>query len=243
MKDHTLTPVMEDYIETILQLIKRNQVARVSDIAEKMKVAMSTVTNALKNLTRKKLINYAPYSTVSLTPTGKKIAEQVLRRHEILTNFFYDILSVPPDVATENACRIEHHIDNILLERLVKFAEFVESCPSIGLEWKENIGYVCQHGFVNGARRCTECELAKDKMRASDLIGLEKLKPGQKGKIERLPKSGGIVRRMLDMGVTPGSIITVDRIAPLGDPIEIKVRGYHLSLRKEEAASIFVYPL
>ena len=47
-------------------------------------------------------------------------------------------------------------------------------------------------------------------------------------------------KRIADMGVVPGTPVEVERIAPLGDPIDIKVKGYHLSLRKKEAAAITV---
>lgn len=69
---------------------------------------------------------------------------------------------------------------------------------------------------------------------------LNELSPGTKGKIARIGANGPLRRRILDMGMVPGVEIVVKGVAPLGDPIEILVRGYHLSLRKQEAASIFV---
>jgi Fe2+ transport system protein FeoA len=72
---------------------------------------------------------------------------------------------------------------------------------------------------------------------------LKDLKPGEKGKITRVSGQALIRRRILDMGLIPGSDIEMQRVAPLGDPIEIKIKGYHLSLRKSEAASIYVEPI
>lgn len=69
---------------------------------------------------------------------------------------------------------------------------------------------------------------------------LSELKRGDRGKIVKIGGKGGIHRRLLDMGLVSGSDIEMQRVAPLGDPIEIKVKGYNLSLRKEEAASIQV---
>lgn len=71
-------------------------------------------------------------------------------------------------------------------------------------------------------------------------ISLNNLKPKQKGKIIALKGSGAVHRRLLDMGLVKGSVIEVERVAPLGDPIEVKIKGYDLSLRKEEAANIIV---
>jgi Fe2+ transport system protein FeoA len=69
---------------------------------------------------------------------------------------------------------------------------------------------------------------------------LKELKPGKKGKIVKILGSGSIRRRILDMGVVPGAEIEMERVAPLGDPIEVKIKGYHLSLRKNEAANIHI---
>jgi len=69
---------------------------------------------------------------------------------------------------------------------------------------------------------------------------LKELRPGQKGIIEGLGKQSTLRKRIIDMGLTIGTEIKVIKLAPLGDPIEIKVRGYQLSLRLNEAAEIFV---
>lgn len=67
---------------------------------------------------------------------------------------------------------------------------------------------------------------------------LKELKPGQKGRVTSIGATGPMKRRIMDMGVTPGVEIKVIKMAPLGDPIEVNIRGYELSLRKEEAAQI-----
>ena len=69
---------------------------------------------------------------------------------------------------------------------------------------------------------------------------LKELKPGEKGKITKVSGTGSVRRRILDMGVVAGAEIELERKAPLGDPVEVKIKGYHLSLRKEEAANIYV---
>lgn len=64
------------------------------------------------------------------------------------------------------------------------------------------------------------------------------LKPGQSGVVDSLTAEGAVKRHFLDMGITKGVCITVERIAPFGDPIAVRLRGYSLSLRQEEAAKI-----
>jgi len=69
---------------------------------------------------------------------------------------------------------------------------------------------------------------------------LSELEPSEKGRIIRVGGKGGIRRRLLDMGVVTGAVVEVQRVAPLGDPVQIKVKGYDLALRKEEAEKIQV---
>ncbi len=69
---------------------------------------------------------------------------------------------------------------------------------------------------------------------------LRELKPGEKGKITKMTGTGSIHRRLLDMGVVKGAEVEMERTAPLGDPVEVKIKGYHLSLRRDEAANIYV---
>ena len=69
---------------------------------------------------------------------------------------------------------------------------------------------------------------------------LSELKPGQRGMISRVSGGGQTHRRILDMGVVPQTKVEVERVAPLGDPMEVRIKGYHLSLRKEEAANVYV---
>ncbi len=69
---------------------------------------------------------------------------------------------------------------------------------------------------------------------------LKELRMGGHGKVVKVTGGGIVHRRILDMGITKGTDIEMERLAPLGDPVEVKVKGYHLSLRKEEAANIYV---
>lgn len=70
---------------------------------------------------------------------------------------------------------------------------------------------------------------------------LKDLKPGEKSIITNvLGDKGAVKRRLMDMGVTRGAEVTVRKVAPLGDPIEVNIRGYELTLRKSEAENIIV---
>ena len=67
---------------------------------------------------------------------------------------------------------------------------------------------------------------------------LDELKPGQSGVIETIGGEGALRRRLLDMGLTPKTRVAVRKVAPMGDPIELALRGYVLTLRKEDASKI-----
>ena len=69
---------------------------------------------------------------------------------------------------------------------------------------------------------------------------LRDLKPGDRGVVSKVMGEGAIKRRLMDMGITKGAEILVRKVAPLGDPIEVNLRSYELSLRKSEADNIMV---
>ena len=71
-------------------------------------------------------------------------------------------------------------------------------------------------------------------------MNLAKMKPGERARITKIGVTGPLKRRLMDMGVLVGEEVKVEKVAPLGDPIEITVKNYNLSLRKKEAEGISV---
>ena len=74
----------------------------------------------------------------------------------------------------------------------------------------------------------------------SALVTLDTVKVGERVRLCKVNAKGDLHKRLIEMGMLPGAILGVERVAPLGDPIDIKIRGYHLSLRKAEAALLSV---
>jgi len=74
----------------------------------------------------------------------------------------------------------------------------------------------------------------------AESIRLHLLKPGQRATITRINGASALRRRFIEMGIVKGETILIERHAPLGDPVEYLIKGYHLALRKEEAAQIEV---
>ena len=151
-----LSENLEDYLETILVLQNENAVARVKDIAEKLGVLSGTVTSALRSLSDKKLINYKPYSFITLTKKGEIIAREVLRRHTVVKDFLQCVLLLDEVKAEENACRMEHSMDKVAINRLVQFIEYIYQCPRTGEEWISNFNnFFAQDKIVEA--NCPDC--------------------------------------------------------------------------------------
>ena len=243
-----LSASLEDYLEAIFRIVQEKQAARAKDIGKHLEVSRSSVTGALHALADRELINYAPYDVITLTDKGQALAEDVVRRHEVLRDFFVKVLTADAKEAEAAACSMEHSIPETILERFMEFVEFVERCPRGGSKWIKGFGYYCEHGEKAG--NCEKCvQLVLDEVRSKSVkelaetqeqMSLAEIKPGGKAAIVRIAGSGSIRRRLLDMGATAGTLVEVERVAPLGDPIEVKIKGYHLTLRKEEAKRIEV---
>ncbi len=121
-----LTESMEDYLEAIAELIALNGHAHTKEIAEKLNVKMPSVSGALRQLVQAGYIHYNTHYPVQLTPTGKEIADEVVRRHAVLKKFFVDILGLSPEKASETACRLEHAVDEETVARFTLFSEAIE---------------------------------------------------------------------------------------------------------------------
>lgn len=150
-----LSASLEDYLEVIFHLERSNRVARAKDIADQMNVQRASVTGALKALAGRGLINYSPYSYITLTPIGRDIARDVIHRHEALKDFFITALHLGPEQAEANACRIEHAIDPEAIDRIVHFLKFLKLCPRVGEDWFEAFNRYCQQGIQSS--NCEAC--------------------------------------------------------------------------------------
>ena len=243
----SLTASLEDYLEAIFHVAAEKGAARAKDISKRMKVNSSSVTGALRALADRGLVNYAPYDIVTLTSKGTRMAEDVIRRHEVLRDFFVKVLAVDEAEGEEGACKMEHAVPRNILERLVQYIDFLDACPRAGSKWVSGFGHYCHHG--ENAEDCEECisscmdELKQKRQESADggtTVALMEMKPGQKAKIVKIKGRGSTNKRIVDMGVEPGTMIEVERVAPLGDPVDVKVKGYHLSLRRDEATGITV---
>ncbi len=117
---HRSNESMEDYLETILMLQKSKGSVRSIDIANELNFTKASVSVAMKNLREKEYITVADTGYITLTKSGMKIAESVLERHTLLTEWLISI-GVKESVAKEDACKIEHDLSDETFAAIKKY--------------------------------------------------------------------------------------------------------------------------
>ena len=150
---------MEDYLEQIYLLQQQDKVARAKDLAERLGITKGTVTSTLKNLSSRGLIDHQPYSYITLTPAGEELALEIIRRHEVLSDFFGSVLRLDPESAEANACRVEHAVDEDLMERLVAFLDYLRKCPQVSDDFGSQFEAFFKRGGVGDCSQCQGCGL------------------------------------------------------------------------------------
>lgn len=243
-----LSESLEDYLETILIMIRDKNSVRPKDIAEALKVTGPSVTVALKSLAQKKLINYAPYEFITFTTAGEQIAQEVYSRHIRLRSFLRDILQVNPERANQVACRIEHAMPNDIIDKLVRFATFIEDCPRGGKEWISRFEQVCN--LDNNCHDCQDCshQVQQRVQKLQEVIALQKsrqlplneLESGQKGTIARINLSGEPLHQLLQTGATLGTLVEVDKASVQGSSLYLRIKGSYLNMTVEDAQLVLI---
>lgn len=237
----SVTGALQDYLKTILSLVRDHGFARVRDIAAARQVKAGSVTPALKRLADLGLVTYSQREYVGLTPNGEAEARRVFARHTLLTRFFAEVLRMPPEAATREACAMEHTLSPEAMDRLARFFEFLQVCQKNERSWLESFhdcplvqaeaGHCDRDGDCGG--RCATSA-------AESPLSLASLKPGESARVRQVNARGPARQRLLDMGLLPDVVVQVERLAPTGDPVWISLDGSHLAVRRGEAAAVLV---
>ena len=235
----SLSSSFEDYLEAIFTIVAKNKVARSKDIAEKLNVKRPSVTGALKALAEKGLVNYQPHSYITLSKEGEKIARWVDERHNVLKELFTDVLKLPETESEKAACYMEHGMNATVFKSLRSLLMAVKNNDELaGLLQKEmdaeklNVDYDMLFMSITGGKGNGCLDIPASTLNA--------LASGEAGTIERIVGNDALKKRLREMGITAGQEVRVVKSAPLDDPIEIKVRNYNISLRREEANNILI---
>ncbi len=134
---------------------------------------------------------------------------------------------------------MEHCLTDDAMNRLVRFFEFVGSCPNVTDSFRDCQTVLGARGLSEKRRISSSCMLCTKKEEVSGM-SLADLSPGQSAVVTHVGASGALRQRLLDMGILPSTTINLERSGPGGDPLWIRCQGAHLALRRSEAKTIHV---
>jgi DtxR family transcriptional regulator, Mn-dependent transcriptional regulator len=227
----------QDYLKAIYGLAKNGDLVSTTEISHKLDVAPASVTEMLKKLAEEGYINYSPYHGSTLTDKGLQQAQRVTRKHRLLETFLADVLHIGKDKVHVEACKMEHALSDEAEESLCRLLKHPYTCADDGKTIP-----ACDLPFSN----CEECiklhsqGLEEVGRRNKNLTSIRDLKGGIYGKVSFIRGEHKVLQRLLDMGLTPGTRLKVERVAPMDGPVEVSVRGSKLALGQDIACNVFV---
>jgi DtxR family transcriptional regulator, Mn-dependent transcriptional regulator len=130
-----LSESLQDYLEAVYWLVRRDRVARMKEIAAMMGVGKSSATGAIQALAERGLVNYDPYRFITLTAKGRTLGRYLVQRHGVLKRFLMEVLAVPEAEAERVGCKMEHAIKGDVLDRFVRFLNFLEHRSETNGSW------------------------------------------------------------------------------------------------------------
>jgi len=124
---------IEEYLEAIYDIQEmEKRVAKTSDLAKKLKIKPSSVTEMLAKLSNQGYVEYQPYYGATLTPKGEEVARKIKRYYRIFTKFFRDFLGVDESEAKKLSCELEHHVNDEIVEKVCELisneCDFCDVC-------------------------------------------------------------------------------------------------------------------
>jgi DtxR family transcriptional regulator, Mn-dependent transcriptional regulator len=227
----------EEYLEALYNLTQNNSAAGTSDISRKLNISPASVTEMLKKLAEDGLVKYSPYQGVTLTPAGYKIAEKMTRKHRLLEYFLHNVLKIRNEKVHSEACAMEHSLSDEAERALCRTLNAPDKCPD-----DAQVIPACDLKF----QTCDQCQKWKGEnlndvgLRKANVVSVSSLKEKQEARVAFIRGDHKALKRLQDLGLTPGTRIKVNRIAPLKGPVEISLRGCKLALGDEVACNVFV---
>jgi len=229
-----LSGSLEDYLETIYQLVRTQKVARVKDIARLRGVKPGSVSPAMRRLATLGLIRYEQREFIDLTADGEARARRVVARHEILGTFFRDILQMSPRAADKDACAMEHTLSTEAMDRLARLVEVLKSEPAGGPALLDRLEAEIAGG--GPARRGRVARTAPGAPR----VTLAELRPGEIGLVTAVRARGKKRQRLLELGVLPEAQLRMERPSARGKGFVVLLQGFAVTLTPDEARAVVV---
>jgi DtxR family transcriptional regulator, Mn-dependent transcriptional regulator len=228
---------VEEYLEAIYVLSRAGGPVSTSELSRRLKINPASVTEMLKKLSQNGYVVYLPYQGASLTDDGLRYGRKMVRKHRLLERFLYDVLRIGKDKVHDYACEMEHTLADDVERNMCQALNQPDLCPDDG-----QMIPPCDFNFNN----CHECEkyqtgsLEDKDRREADLISVRSLSESQRGKVAFIRGGQQVVKRMQELGLTPGTELKVIRSAPFNGPVQIDVRGTQLAIGQQIADKIFV---
>ena len=214
---------VEEYLETInmLEEIEGSPV-KTTSLARLMEVSSASVTEMLRRLSEKGMVNYTPYGGVSLTDKGWEYVTRLTRRHRLWEVFLNKHLGFAWDEVYDEACKLEHNTSDDVAEKLAQFLGQPETCP---------------HGSLIPKKG--------QKTMKSGGVPLAGLDAGRKAKILRIinENNSSFLRYLDEMGLIPGTEIEITEKASFDGTLTIKVGENVRAVSPEAASYIIIEPL
>lgn len=215
---------LEDYLKIIFKLEELNAEAQLekgvstSAIAERLSISQASVSNMIKKLADKNLIEYAPYYGVTLTDQGRKIALKMLRRHRVLELYLVERLGYQWDEVDAEAEILEHAVSERLVNRMWE---------ELGRPTQDPHGSPIpdQQGVMEMPSMVSLCEALPDA--SCQVIRIQNRTPEE-------------LRYLFSIGLVKGAQVRVFEKAPFEGPLSIEVAGEQLAIDFRLAQSIFV---
>jgi len=223
----------EEYLEAMLDLSKDGKPIKTTELARRLGVSPASVTEAVQRLFRDGMAGYTPYRGVTLSEKGRAAAFRVKRKHRLLEVFLTRVLRMDRSKAHDEACRLEHALSDDAGNALCRSLGGPHSCP-------DGDAIPPCRLFIGS---CADCKLGggpAEKRTGNDAVPLTSLPENGKGKVVFVHGGKGVVKRLCEMGLTPGTPVRLLRAAPLKGPVEIRVRGCDLALGRGIAEKIFI---
>jgi DtxR family Mn-dependent transcriptional regulator len=227
----------EEYLEALYYLSRESEPVSTSAISKRLNIAPASVTQMIHKLAHDDYVNYSPYQGATLTPKGYRSAEKMTRKHRLLERFLYDVLKIKKNRVHKEACEMEHALSDDTSRAMCQFLKSPHKCPDDG-----HIIPPCDLGFSS----CEECRQwgqnnpQKIPKRETEIISLTDLKENQEGLISFIRGDSATLRKLLDLGLKPGTKVRVLHVAPPDGPTEISCQNSRLSLANELAWNVFV---
>ncbi|MDK2373383.1 MAG: metal-dependent transcriptional regulator [Candidatus Korarchaeota archaeon] len=226
-----LTPRAQDYLRTIYQLSSKGSKVRLVTLSEALGVRMPTALQMVRSLAGQGLVKYEKHGEIELTEEGRRIAEEIQTKHNLLFEFLTKYLGVNPRVAEKDACGMEHHLSEETYDRLLKFIEFMEGCPHGLPRWLEGFHFYLRWGR-RPVLRADEEAVILPMRRLSDL------EPGEAGKVVAVRADPDERIRLAERGIVIGSTVLMEE--KTGKRVSVRLIEGRIDLSIEEASLVSV---